>query len=231
MHNPVFSGAAAERCYDAPGNKALLEMSENCNRVLDLGCGSGANASLLREKFANVEVFGVTLSEQEAVAASQKMERCWVLDLEEHIPPTLSDLRFDTLIFSHVLEHLRDPATVLARLSALLLPGGQVLIAVPNVLFWRERLLFMRGIFEYQPTGALDSTHLRFFTYETADRYLLAGNGSLSLSEKRADGSVPLWWLRRYVLPASICISIDLAGCRYWPNLFGSQVLIRAIKN
>ncbi|MGH8433931.1 MAG: hypothetical protein ACRERX_05525, partial [Pseudomonas sp.] len=62
------------------------------------------------------------------------------------------------------------------------------------------------------------------------DKYLLSKSSSLVLSRKFSTGSVPLWFLRRYVLPKLWSESLDRWGCRNWPNLFGGQVLIEAIK-
>lgn len=137
---------------------------------------------------------------------------------------------YDTTLFSHVLEHLRDPASVLARFCELLAPGGTVIIAVPNVLSWRQRLEFLRGNFRYQAAGVMDDTHLRFFTYFTADEYLLAEAPHLDVVYKGVTGSVPLWLLRRYLLPQRWSERIDAWASRKWPNLFGTLVLIKARK-
>ena len=133
-------------------------------------------------------------------------------------------------MFSHVLEHLKNPALVLARFVKLLESGGGVIIAVPNVLQWRQRVQFLRGRFEYESAGVLDDTHLRFFTYFTAAPYLLADCPELTVTHQSAPGSVPLWWLRRYLLPADWCAAVDRFGSQRWPNLFGGQVIIKAIK-
>jgi 2-polyprenyl-3-methyl-5-hydroxy-6-metoxy-1,4-benzoquinol methylase len=158
------------------------------------------------------------------------MAECWVSDIEREMPDPLSSMCFDAIILSHVLEHLRDPAEILRRFCGLLRPGGSVLIAVPNTLSWSTRWRFVRGDFEYGADGTLDDTHLRFFTFLTADRYLLAKSAELKLVSKTVTGSVPLWWLRRYILPASWSARLDQIGCRLWPNLFGDQVLMKAIK-
>lgn len=158
------------------------------------------------------------------------MAHCWVFDLEGDFPPDFASQRFDALVFSHVLEHLRDPATILSRFAALLREGGQVLIAVPNVLSWRMRVQFLLGRWEYESAGVLEDTHLRFFTYYTADKYLLSHVPNLTVQSKSVTGSVPLWVFRRYLLPESWCDRLDQWGCRFWPNLFGGQVLIKAIK-
>ena len=157
------------------------------------------------------------------------MVDCFVFDIEGPIPNDLSLPMFDVLVFSHVLEHLREPAKVLSKFLKYLVEDGEVLIAVPNILSWRQRLQFLVGRFDYQASGPLDDTHLRFFTYLTADRYLLA-ESSLDLLTKTVSGSVPLWVLRRWVLPSRWTGKIDRWACHKWPNLFGTQVLLKARK-
>ena len=220
-----------ERIYRNDGNLPLIALlGPAVRRVLDVGCGAGDNAALLRARYPECEVHGITFSAAEAQLARRHMSECWVTDVESALPVDLQEKRFDTLLFSHVLEHMREPGAVLQRLCAVLQPGGTVLIAVPNVLSWSMRLQFLTGNFEYQTEGVLDDTHLRFFTYRTADRYLLGRCPQLRLVAKSATGSVPLWGLRRFLLPARWSAGIDALGCRAWPNLFGHQILIKAVR-
>jgi 2-polyprenyl-3-methyl-5-hydroxy-6-metoxy-1,4-benzoquinol methylase len=220
-----------ERIYSNQGNPPLVGLlGGECRSLLDVGCGAGDNAALLRARHPSCRVFGVTRAEGEAERARRFMERCWVFDIEAGFPEDLTAQRFDALMFSHVLEHVRQPAEVLARFIPLLNPGGVVLIAVPNVLSWRQRVQFLRGHFEYAESGVLDDTHLRFFTYFTAARYLLARSPELELKSEQVTGSVPLWWLRRHVFRADWSRAIDDWACGIWPNLFGGQILLEAIK-
>jgi 2-polyprenyl-3-methyl-5-hydroxy-6-metoxy-1,4-benzoquinol methylase len=221
---------APNRIYKNHGNAPLLALLDNePRRVLDVGCGAGDNAGLIRATYPGCEIHGVTHSGAEAEIAKLWMTACWVFDIEKEIPAELSAMRFDAVIFSHVLEHLRDPAATLNKFAHLVRRGGCVIIAVPNTLSWAMRWQFLRGDFEYRSDGVLDDTHLRFFTFMTADRYLLAKSSRLKLVSKSVTGSVPLWWLRRYLLPKSWSTCIDGLGCRIWPNLFGDQVLIKAV--
>lgn len=224
------ANSVQDRVYANQGNAPLIAMLSSCTRLLDVGCGAGNNAVLVKARYPTCQVYGVTHSASEAEIAGARMEYCWVSDIERGLPPDSAGQTFDALIFSHVLEHLRDPATVLACFVSLLSDGGQVLIAVPNVLSWRMRLQFLFGRFEYESAGVLDDTHLRFFTYFTADQVLLSRALNLSVQSKSATGSVPLWWLRRHLLPMSWCDRIDKWGCRHWPNLFGGQILMKAVK-
>jgi 2-polyprenyl-3-methyl-5-hydroxy-6-metoxy-1,4-benzoquinol methylase len=226
----AISTDPTDRIYKNQGNTQLLALlNDHPLKVLDVGCGAGDNAALILAKYPGCEIHGVTHSAAEAAIAGKSMTACWVFDIEKEIPAGLAAVRFDAVIFSHVLEHLRDPAMIVNRFSGLLLRGGCVVIAVPNTLSWAMRWQFLRGDFEYRPEGVLDDTHLRFFTFVTADRYLLAKSRQLNLVSKSVTGNVPLWLLRRHLLPKSWSTRVDRLGCRIWPNLFGDQVLIKAV--
>jgi 2-polyprenyl-3-methyl-5-hydroxy-6-metoxy-1,4-benzoquinol methylase len=223
--------SVAYRSYSNSGNRSLVDLIDaDCDIILDVGCGAGDNAQLLKQRGSSRKVFGITLSSAELKLASRKMEHCWVADIEKSDLGFLDSLKFDAIMFSHVLEHVREPTKVIDRFLPFLKPGGLLLIAVPNVLVWSQRFKFVTGKFEYQKEGVLDNTHLRFFTYLTADQYLLADAHDLELISKQVTGSVPLWFMRRQVLPATVSGWLDSWGSRVWPNLFGSQVLIKARK-
>jgi hypothetical protein len=98
------------------------------------------------------------------------------------------------------------------------------------VLHIRQRLRFLAGSFEYNPEGGvMDDTHLHFYTYHTADRYLLSSSPDLQLTCKMVNGHVPLL-VRGRLIPRSLGRRIDSYGGRHWPNLFGLQVLLVAEK-
>jgi SAM-dependent methyltransferase len=223
----------SERVYENRGNPLVIDQLDSaCQRVLDIGCGAGDNAQLLKSRFPRCQVFGITRSEAEAERARSYMTACWVDDIEGEPGPYLQGETFDCLIFSHVLEHLRNPAEVVACMSRLLRRGGQVVIAVPNVMFLHMRFRFLRGNFEYQPEGGiLDDTHLHFYTYFTADRYLLSGSPDLQLRQKVVSGYIPLPLLRGRVIPRGMAQAIDQWGIRHWPNLFGNQIVLVAAKS
>lgn len=222
--------SSLDRVYKNDGNAPLIDLIDpGVRRILDVGCGAGDNANLVNSRHPNCEIHGITYSAAEAAIATKRMTSCRVWDIESEIPIDLNAMRFDTIIFSHVLEHLRDPGSVVNSFSRLLQSPGTVLIAVPNALSWTTRLRFLRGDFEYQSSGVLDDTHLRFFTYLTADKYLLVKSPHLKLVSKTVTGSVPLWLLRRHILPRKWSAFIDKLGCRLWPNLFGDQVLLKAV--
>ncbi len=95
---------ASERVYTNQGNPPLIDLlSEGCNRLLDVGCGAGDNAALIKARYSECDVFGITHSAAEAELAQKHMTRCWVFNIEDKLPDDLANQSFDALTFSHVL--------------------------------------------------------------------------------------------------------------------------------
>jgi SAM-dependent methyltransferase len=97
-------------------------------RVLDVGCGRGLLLEQLRRR--GWEVQGTELSEQSAAYPRDVLGiPVYIGDLADlHLPSE----QYDAVVMWHVLEHVPDPAVVLAEVARLLRPGGVFLVAVPN---------------------------------------------------------------------------------------------------
>jgi len=98
-------------------------------RALDVGCGDGAFAALLRD--AGFDATGC-----------DRDERCVELARERHgievLPGDFEQLAIepaslDLVGLVRVLEHLPRPSRVLARAREALRPGGHLVVAVPDV--------------------------------------------------------------------------------------------------
>src|SRR6185312_6164443 len=84
---------------------------------------------------------------------------------------------FDTIVLYDVLEHLVDPAALLAALAPLAADGARLHVSVPNARhFSLLRDLILRGTFGYTDWGHRDRTHLRWFTRRDAEA-LVAAHG------------------------------------------------------
>lgn len=188
-------------------------------RVLDVGCGDGTLGRHLRDR-QGARVTGITWSEAEAARARDGLEQVVVADLDAWEPvPGLGP--FEAVVCSHVLEHLRDAGRLLRVLRGLVTPSGVLVVALPNVLFWRQRWEFLRGRFRYGRGGLMDTTHLRFYDGATA-RELVAGNG-WEVTEVAADGGFPGSRFTGLARPM-----LDRWAVRWRPGLFGFQLVIAA---
>jgi 2-polyprenyl-3-methyl-5-hydroxy-6-metoxy-1,4-benzoquinol methylase len=217
--------------YKNEGNLLLLDLlAANVRTILDIGCGAGDNARVIRVKRPTAEIVGITLSSDEAQIAREYLSNVHVADLDRSDLSFLGNCNFDAVILSHVLEHLKDPVSVLRRVLAYLRPGGQVLIAVPNVVEYKCRLRFLMGRFEYEDCGIMDRTHLHFFTWYTAERDLIHPIKELQIVTKIAEGAAPLWIFRQSLFPTNLSRSIDAFCVRLLPNLFGWQIIMAATR-
>lgn len=163
--------------FDHARTEILAHLPARCTRVLDLGCGAGATIALLRERREIAWAGGLELDGAAAVRAEAVCDRLWRTDLQSFDPGAeIAPGSLDLLLFLDVLEHLPWPWEVVARLSPLLAPGGRLILSVPNIRNWKFLWrLFARGDFRYTEAGLLDRTHLRFFTFETAEELAKAG--------------------------------------------------------
>ncbi|MBI1347030.1 methyltransferase domain-containing protein [bacterium] len=214
-----MSETEAERLeYSAVNQPVLALIPRDAQRILDLGCGVGALGQEIKRQ-QSAEVVGITISSVEGDRASLVLDRVIVQDLDNFDPSGLGT--FDCVVCSHVLEHLRHPEDVLISVRSLLSASGCVVVALPNVLVWRQRLQFLFGRFRYTNGGLMDHTHLQFFDHQTAQN--LVTSAGFQLETVKADGGFPLSrflpgigrWLDQIVLTAL-------------PGLFGWQVVMRA---
>ena len=127
-------------------------------RVLEIGCGDGAFGSELVR--AGNHLVGVDNSPKVPLHAGYG--NVINADLESGLPQT--NAQFDRILLLDVLEHLRDPANLLAQCRAALDSRGKMIVSVPNAVNLTVRLMMLLGRFEYSDRGILDWSHLRFFT-------------------------------------------------------------------
>ena len=139
--------------------------------LLDLGMGTGGLGQFLSQQHPLV-TDGVTLNQAEADIARQWYRRALVADLESaDLTALFAGQRYDVIVCADVLEHLKAPQNVLRQCKALLAPGGRLITSVPNAGYCGLVAELIRGDFRYRPEGLLDSTHLRFFTRRSLQRF------------------------------------------------------------
>lgn len=179
MINDKITGSDSHtHVYYAIERLPLIAMLDRpSGRVLEIGCGTGLSLNYLKQHGAS-ETTGVELRSDVAEAAriNGGVDKIFNLNfIDEDLPA--GEGPFNTVIFSHVLEHFPDPSFILNKIKKHLSHDARLLIAVPNIRHWSVTLpLILKGSFNYAESGILDHTHLRFFTKSSAME-LLTSNG------------------------------------------------------
>jgi 2-polyprenyl-3-methyl-5-hydroxy-6-metoxy-1,4-benzoquinol methylase len=112
---------------------------------LQVGCAHGDQTNLLAERFGDLTVVEPARAFLDLAAARAPPGVRFVEALIEDFEP---DRPFATILFSHVLEHVADPAGCLARLGSMLAPGGRLLVVVPNAEAASRRIAVKMGVLE-----------------------------------------------------------------------------------
>lgn len=144
-------------------NQPVFEcVPDNARRILDFGCDAGNISAALKAQSDDRYVVGIEISTAPAKVAASRLDKVYSFNVEQE-GFAFDEDPFDVVIFADVLEHLYNPALVLRKLLPFIANGGQVIACIPNIQHHSIIAALIRGSFQYQPTGLLDDTHIRFF--------------------------------------------------------------------
>lgn len=130
---------------------------------LDIACGQGDDLMLVRKAAPQATLYGLDID-------AGNISRCRALgitvqstNLETESLP-FPDETFDLIIANQIFEHLKHWVFSLFEITRVLKVGGFLVIGVPNLAAFHNRILLMCG---RQPTCIHPSgMHVRGFTYQ-----------------------------------------------------------------
>lgn len=187
-----------------------LDIQEG-DRILDCGCGEGFYTMLIRELYGE----SCTVVSLDRDLPLMCKARAWlgqggagifVSGDAEKLPFQAGS--FNKIIFTEVLEHVRDDAGALAEIKRVLAPSGVVALTVPNhnYPFLWDPLNWIReacNLGHFDPEngllGGLWAMHLRLYTLEELEALLDNGGFSVIKKEMITHYSLPFNHLILYV--------------------------------
>lgn len=173
--------------YRAAGNSSRTYLHHFVSRageavepgqlVLDAGAGDAP----YRKLFAHAHY---ETADFVAVKGKKYAEPDYVCDLAQ-IP--VEDARFDHVVLTQVLEHIPEPATVLAELNRVLKPGGTLWLTAPLFYAEHERPYDFYRYTRYGLRHLLEAAGFAVREIEWMEGYL----GTLSYQAKLLSRSLP----------------------------------------
>ena len=141
---------------------ALGELAPNS--VFDLGCGNGAVAKHLADRY---RVVGIDTWEDGIAEANAAFP-----ELRLDVGSAYDDLaerygQFDAVVSLEVVEHLIDPKLCVRRMFNLVRPGGGIIISTPYHGYLKNLVLALTGKMDAHFTALWDGGHIKFWSVKT----------------------------------------------------------------
>jgi SAM-dependent methyltransferase len=165
--------------YEKPRARWIIERVTG-GRLLEVGCGNGGMTALLAPRVERLVALDVSTPSLSSVAALGLGNVETVEALVEHFEPSG---KFDWIVMSEVLEHLRRPQAVISRCLGWLTPGGSLLVTTPN------------GHWE-------SNEHLQEFNFQKFARTLVSEGAESAVLSYLKDGQGRRRWLVGQVIVA-----------------------------
>jgi len=167
-----------------------LDQHPGATALLDVGCSFGYVLEGARR-------LGLTASGTDI--SKYAVERCAQLGFDARVGTVdrlpFDDASFDIVVMKHVLEHTPQPKVALAEVKRVLRPSGRVLIAVPDLDYWKGRWWRRRGRY-FKPTE-LGAQHFVYYDERALARvvehsgFALAARSKAYFRARRGS-----WWER-----------------------------------
>ncbi len=215
-----------DKIYANEGNADVLSFMTRPGNVLDIGCGRGDNARILKSLGYSID--GISISENELNEARPFLQKGFIYNLENGLPPEVKADRYDYIICSHVLEHICYPGQVLRDIKTCLKEDGKFIVALPNLFHYASRWKLIKGEFKYQDAGVWDNTHFKWYSFKTGEE-LLEQYG-FTLITKKVTGQLPGNSLFSKLLPKRLAETLFSILAKISPGLFGYQLLYVATR-
>jgi len=138
--------------------------------IMDIGCGYGHDLKNIRKSTVNkIRMFGIEINKSAIHICEQSNITIFPIDIEKTAIP-IEDHFFDIVIMNQVIEHTKEIFFIFSEVSRILKPDGIVIIGVPNLASFHNRILLFIG---QQPT-CIDvlGPHIRGFTIPSLKKFI-----------------------------------------------------------
>ena len=139
------------RFYDSEFGKRILEKEaeyiynelEKCNKILDIGCGTGP----FEQKLAELNITGLDISEEMLTEARKQSDKYFVLGNAENLE--FEDSSFDAVFYVTTLEFITNYKRAIREARRVTRTNGKLLVIMlnPESQYFKEQRDFKDSYF------------------------------------------------------------------------------------
>jgi SAM-dependent methyltransferase len=134
--------------------------------VIDVGCGNGVLCGALAR--TGMSVVGCDTSESGIAIARANFPEVEFVRQSLYDPPgAIADRKIDAVIATEVIEHLYEPGALLRFASAVLKPGGHIILTTPYHGYLKNIAIAVLGKWDRHHAPNWDGGHIKFFSRKT----------------------------------------------------------------
>lgn len=128
-------------------------ISSNPKKILEVGCGEGANIFILKKLKFKGEIVGIDYSDKKISFAKSQIPNAKFLAANAYRLP-FKDGQFDLVFCKNILHHLSGKKKVIAEMSRVCKKGGEIVVVEGN---GKNLIMFLFGHLVKHEVGILDS--------------------------------------------------------------------------
>jgi len=176
-----YAGQWTESCPDGANaniehNRALRELlptfiDRDDFALLDIGCGRGRVARIVKDAFPRVRVFGIDIA-PEQIERAREFVSDGVFQVANEINLPFEDASFDYATCRMSIHHYPDMQGHLREVARVLKPGGCYLI-IDAVPIAGEQDEWLNEVFLAREREGKGDGHLKFYNIEEYQRFFL----------------------------------------------------------
>jgi hypothetical protein len=154
--------------HDGHNPDLLALIPKQSMRIVEVGSSSGELARAFKAVNAGCHYTGVEIDPEYVKLSARYCDFVLDADIEDVDDAAFNKLfPSDCWVFGDALEHLKDPWLLLRRIRTQISTDSSVVACIPNAQHWSLQARLNCGMFNYEDSGLLDRTHLRWFTRVT----------------------------------------------------------------
>lgn len=171
-----------KRYYEPAREEVFAAVPKDAQRILSIGCGDGTTEAVLLER--GMRVVGIPLDAVIAESAKARGVELTIPDLEMAMESLLGQ-RFDCILMLDVLQRVRHPSSLLARIADLATDEGRLIITVPNLKYLKYWMGNSDGRLLWKTANTFETFHLHRTTLRTVASWIRAAG--LQITETKHD--------------------------------------------